>query len=46
MSQITELASGQITKAESLTIELIEAGKNSAITITWPAKPTIVTPAT
>lgn len=45
MSQITELAAGQITITEMITIELVEAdGKPAAVIITWPARSTVVHP--
>ena len=45
MSQITELASGQITTVDVLTIELVEADDNPAVVLVrWPAKPTVVHP--
>ena len=40
MSKVTELASGQITAIDSITIELIEADETPAVVIIrWPAKP-------
>jgi hypothetical protein len=45
MSQITELASGQITPSEAITVELVEADETPAVVIVkWPAKPTILHP--
>jgi hypothetical protein len=45
MSQITELASGQITPSESITIELVEADQTPAVVIVrWPAKPSVFHP--
>jgi hypothetical protein len=45
MSQITELASGQITPSESITIELVEADETPAVVIVrWPVKTTILHP--
>jgi hypothetical protein len=45
VSQITELASGQITAADTLTIELVEAEKTPAVVIVrWPVKPTVFHP--
>jgi hypothetical protein len=39
MSQITELATGQITATETITVELIEANKTPAVVIVrWPSK--------
>ena len=38
MSKVTELASGQITTADSVTVELVEADETPAVvTIRWPA---------
>jgi hypothetical protein len=45
MSQITELASGAITAADTITVELIEADETPAVVIVrWPAKPTVLHP--
>ena len=45
MSQITELASGQITAGEAITVELVEANETPAVVIVhWPAKPTVLHP--
>lgn len=45
MSQITELASGQITAVDSITIELVEADETiPAIIIRWPVKPSVIHP--
>jgi hypothetical protein len=45
MSEITELASGQITATDQLTIELIEPNETPAVIIVrWPAKPTVLHP--
>jgi hypothetical protein len=45
MSQITELAFGQITAVDSITIELVEADETPAvIMIRWPVKPTVTHP--
>ena len=45
MSQITELASGAITAADTLTIELVEADETQAVVIIrWPAKPSVLHP--
>jgi hypothetical protein len=39
MSQVTELASGQITAIDTLTIELVQANETPAVVmIRWPAK--------
>ena len=39
------LASGQITPSDRLSIELIETSGTSAVIIRWPDKPTVCTPA-
>ena len=45
MSKITELAAGQITAAETITVELVEADETPAVVIVrWPAKPTVFHP--
>jgi hypothetical protein len=45
MSQITELASGQLTSTETITVELIEADETPAVVIVrWPLKPTVIHP--
>ena len=45
MSKITELAAGQITPADSLTIELVEADETPAVVIIrWPLKATVLHP--
>jgi hypothetical protein len=45
MSQITELASGQLTAVDTLTIELVQADETPAIVIIrWPAKPSVLHP--
>jgi hypothetical protein len=45
MSKITELASGQITAVESITVELVEADESPAVIIvSWPVKPTVLHP--
>ena len=45
MSKITELARGQITIADRLTVELIVSIETPAvITIRWPDLPTITNP--
>jgi hypothetical protein len=39
MSKVTELASGQLTSTETITVELIEADETPAVVIiTWPLK--------
>jgi hypothetical protein len=45
MSEITELASAQLTAIHQLVIELIEADETPAvIIIRWPAKATVLHP--
>ncbi len=45
MSQITPLASGQITAVDVLTIELVEADETPAVVIVrWPVKPSVIHP--
>jgi hypothetical protein len=45
MSEITELASGQITAVDVLTIELVEANETTAVIIVrWPAKASVLHP--
>jgi hypothetical protein len=45
MSQITQLASSQITATDTITIELVEADETPAVIILrWPAKPTVLHP--
>jgi hypothetical protein len=45
MSQITELASSQITPTDTITVELVEADETPAVVIVrWPAKPTVLQP--
>ena len=45
MTQITQLASGQINAADTLAIELVEADETPAVVIVrWPAKPTVLHP--
>jgi hypothetical protein len=45
MSQITQLASSQITASERILVELIEADETPAVIIVrWPAKPTVCHP--
>ena len=44
MSKVIELASGQITEAETITIELIEADDTAAVVVKWPDRPTVCTP--
>jgi hypothetical protein len=46
MSKVTELASGQLTATETLTVELIEANETPAVIIVrWPSKATVFIPA-
>jgi hypothetical protein len=45
MSKVTELASGQLTATETITVELIEANETPAVVIvTWPSKPSVFHP--
>jgi hypothetical protein len=45
MSKIIELASGQITATDKLTIELVEADETPAVVIVrWPVKPSVIHP--
>jgi hypothetical protein len=45
MSKITELATGQLTATETITVELIEADETPAVVIVrWPAKPSVLHP--
>lgn len=45
MSKVTELATGQITATETITVELIEANETPAVVIIrWPAKPSVLHP--
>ena len=45
MSKVTELASGQLTSTETITVELIEADEMPAVVIVrWPSKPTVLHP--
>ena len=45
MSQVTELASAQLTATDQLVIELIEAAETpAAVIIRWPEKPTVSIP--
>jgi hypothetical protein len=45
MSNITELASGQINSAGSITIELVQADETPAVVIVrWPLKATVLHP--
>jgi hypothetical protein len=45
MSKITELATGQITATETISVELIESNENPAVVIViWPAKPSVIHP--
>jgi hypothetical protein len=45
MSQVTELASGQITAVDAVVIELVQADETPAVVIVrWPIKPTVLHP--
>jgi hypothetical protein len=45
MHQRTDLASGPINGSDRLLVELIQPTDTAFIAVTWPAKPTIATPA-
>ena len=43
MSKVTQLASGQINGADTVTVELVEADETPALVIVrWPSKPTVL----
>jgi hypothetical protein len=45
MTQITQLASGQINAADAIVVELVEANETPAVVIIkWPLKATVVHP--
>ena len=45
MSQITQLATGQITAVDTLAIELVETDEHPAVVIIcWPDKPSVIHP--
>jgi hypothetical protein len=45
MSQITDLASGQLTASDSITVELVEADESpAAIIVRWPLKASVIHP--
>jgi hypothetical protein len=45
VSQITNLSTGQINGADSVTVELVEADETpAAVIIRWPAKPSVLHP--
>ena len=45
MSQVTELATAQITAVDTITIELVQADETPAVVIIrWPAKPSVLHP--
>jgi hypothetical protein len=45
VSNITELASGQLTSTESITVELIEPDETPAVVIVrWPSKANVIHP--
>jgi hypothetical protein len=47
MSQITQLASGQITAVDVLTIELVETDEHpTVVIIRWPDKASVIHPQT
>jgi len=44
-SKITELATGQLTTVDSITVELVEADETvPVVIIRWPTKPTVLHP--
>ena len=45
MSQITELASSQISPSHAVVVELVEADQAPAVVvITWPTQPSVIDP--
>jgi hypothetical protein len=44
MSQITQLATGEITAVDVVTIELVETGEHPTVIIKWPSKATVLHP--
>jgi hypothetical protein len=45
MSNVTELATGQLTATETITVELVEADETPAVVIVrWPSKATVLHP--
>jgi hypothetical protein len=45
MSKVTPLASGHITGADTITVELVEADETPAVVlIRWPAKASVLDP--
>jgi hypothetical protein len=45
MTNVTELASGQVTSTATLTVVLVQAEQASAVVIVkWPDKPTVLHP--
>jgi hypothetical protein len=45
MSQITQLASAQLTAVDVLTIELVETSEHPTVVIVrWPDKPSVIHP--
>jgi hypothetical protein len=45
MSQITQLASAQLTAVDLLTIELVETSEHpTVVIIRWPDKPSVIHP--
>ena len=45
MSKVTQLATGQITATDAITLELIETDTNpSVVIVRWPDKPTVLHP--
>jgi hypothetical protein len=45
MSKVTELAAGQITKADRLTVELVQAIETPPVVLVrWPDSPSVLNP--
>jgi hypothetical protein len=45
MANVTELATGRINNADTITIELVQADDSSAaVIVKWPDKPTVLQP--
>ena len=43
MSKVTELATGQITTTETITVELVKTDITATVVIVrWPSKPTVI----
>jgi hypothetical protein len=47
MSKVTQLAAGQLTKSDTMTIELVKASDTPpAVLIRWPEAPSVLAPNT